>query len=128
MCCFFWFHFKLLGTHRINLFQGDFSNVLLDAVILAHVGMAATQNMARMNIDTIHKYLTQTMVYVVNTFLSNQFVQVLYKKIIIKKKKVLSEKRVCSGAKIEYREHAGRLKVKRTEDEKTAISKQRALP
>lgn len=27
------------ATYRINLFQGDFPNVLLDAVILSHIGM-----------------------------------------------------------------------------------------
>lgn len=54
-----------MSTHWINLFQGDFPNVLLDAVILAHVGMAATENKPETGVNIIRKCLN---VHVCKTF------------------------------------------------------------
>lgn len=65
--CFF-FHLKLLSTYRINLFQGDFANVFLDAVILPHVGMAAAQNKLRIKVNIIQALIKTAYDFYVEIF------------------------------------------------------------
>lgn len=88
--CFF-SHFELLSTYRINLFQGDFANVFLDAVILAHVGMAATQNKLRIKvniiqtlINTAYNFYVEIFNYMIyEGFIANSLTETFYVQLIM---------------------------------------------